>query len=81
MKARPWLSDPVERDEETSRLISDLLVRAGMLMEDFSPECVSSPSTLAERQRQAQQTGLAGIAIGALTIAAWALSRASERSQ
>ncbi|MDP9421358.1 MAG: hypothetical protein M3Q19_00740 [Pseudomonadota bacterium] len=49
-------------------------------MEDFSAECVCTlPSAPAEQRRHLCRVGLAGIAIGALTIAAWALSETVQR--
>jgi hypothetical protein len=53
-----------------------------MLMENVSPECVCTlPGSPAGQRRHIRRVGLAGIAIGALTVAAWALSEATDRSQ
>lgn len=68
----------VDGDDQAQRLIADLLVRAGMLMEDFSVAAVSRlPSTPADAKAHMRSMALAGTTIAALTVAAWCLSEVS----
>lgn len=60
--------------DDRHRFIADLLVRAGMLMEDTSVLAISSLPRGAECRDRIREIALASAAIGALTVAAWCLS-------
>lgn len=64
--------------DDIQNLISELLVRAGMLMEDHSVAAISRlPGTSGEARDRIRTIALGGAAIGALTIAACWLSELS----
>lgn len=64
--------------DDTEQLIDDLLVRAGMLMEDISVEAISSlPEPTHDRQKRIREIARGGLAVGALTFAVWCLSQRS----
>lgn len=66
---------------ENDGLIWDLLVRAGMLMEDHSVAAISSlPRDSADRRRRIRTIALAGATIGALALGAWCLNEHAEMS-
>ena len=71
-----------EEQEHARELVGELLVRAGMLMEDISVAVVSRlPQAAAEYRARVRAIAMGGIAVGALTLAAWCLSAAAEREE
>lgn len=69
-------------DDDSLTLISDLLVQAGMLMEDISVDAIRIlPAAFVDRHKRIDEIAYGGAAVGALTLAAWCLSQRARSSE